>query len=348
MKPLREVFRSKKVLAGAACVLLPLLLSSLHNSSPAPEWDGDTRLSSALRALGEEPPRHFVKAPDSTLVRKGEALIRTGKARGQGFSSRKQSLHFVCTDCHNTVREDPDLSVSDPEARLRYAREQDIPFLQGTTLYGVVNRESWYNGDYVKKYGELARDARDTLPNAIQLCATACSQGRAFTEKELKAVLHYLWSIELRLKDLDLPLDKIDRMARISQERPAKKKKLLEWLRNQYLQGAPATFVKPLNTNERTYGDSGNVERGKAIYNKSCQHCHQPGGVTRYTLDHNKLTFRQLARNLDNYTDKSIYQITRYGTSPKKGYRPYMPHYTKERLSDQQIEDLAAYIQEQL
>ena len=64
------------------------------------------------------------------------------------------SKYYVCTTCHNLEIEDPDLRVSDPETRLTFAKENDLPFLQGSTFKGIVNRESWYNDDYVKKYGD--------------------------------------------------------------------------------------------------------------------------------------------------------------------------------------------------
>ena len=41
-----------------------------------------------------------------------------------------------------------------------------IPFLQGTALYGAVNRTSFYNGDYEKKYGSLVSKARNDLREA--------------------------------------------------------------------------------------------------------------------------------------------------------------------------------------
>jgi mono/diheme cytochrome c family protein len=48
--------------------------------------------------------------------------------------------------------------------------------------------------------------------------------------------------------------------------------------------------------------------------------------------------------NITNYTDKSLYQIVRYGTYAKTGRKQYMPLYTKEKMSDEQLNDLVAYI----
>ena len=39
-------------------------------------------------------------------------------------------------------------------------------------MYGTVNKVSWYNGDYFKKYGALVKPANQSLKEAIHLCAT--------------------------------------------------------------------------------------------------------------------------------------------------------------------------------
>ncbi|MEM1119867.1 MAG: hypothetical protein AAGJ18_05425, partial [Bacteroidota bacterium] len=107
-----------------------------------------------LQVLGD---RSLTNLPNTAIkgvsVENGKRLFFEGfSSRPNGKKTKKQSKHFVCTSCHNVVREDPDLSVTDPQARLVYAKENELPFLQGTTMYGAVNRTSFYNGDYYKKY----------------------------------------------------------------------------------------------------------------------------------------------------------------------------------------------------
>ena len=80
----------------------------------------------------------------------------------------------------------------------------NINFYIGNGEWGIVNRESWFNDDYVKKYGEEAHAAQKSLRDAIQLCSRECSQGRELTEEEMKAVLAYVWSLQLTLSDLAL------------------------------------------------------------------------------------------------------------------------------------------------
>ena len=58
------------------------------------------------------------------MVTKGREIVNQGKTLDpDGRPSRIQSKLFRCSDCHNTRREDPDLSRWDPAARLAYAEE---------------------------------------------------------------------------------------------------------------------------------------------------------------------------------------------------------------------------------
>jgi mono/diheme cytochrome c family protein len=98
--------------------------------------------------------------------------------------------------------------------------------------------------------------------------------------------------------------------------------------------------------NLRKFGEGGNVENGKLIYNKSCLHCHANRRVTYLNLDNDRLSAKMFVKNLKNYKDKSLYQIIRYGTYAKAGRKQYMPLYTEEKMSDDQINDLVAYIKQ--
>jgi len=99
-------------------------------------------VSELLWQLGEEKPSHWVE-PTEQRVKQGREIVLEGRTTDDsGKPNRVQSPAYLCTDCHHVVREDPDLSVSDPEARLDYAVANDLTFLPGTTLWGTVNRES--------------------------------------------------------------------------------------------------------------------------------------------------------------------------------------------------------------
>ena len=164
-------------------------------------------------SLGEEVPNKVDPAINGVSPERGKELVLYGKtSKPNGGKTKKQSKHFVCTSCHNIQREDPDLTVSDPQARLEYVQKNGMPFLQGTTLYGAVNRTSFYNGDYEKKYGDLVKPARNSIREAIQLCAVECAQGRRLENWELESVLSYLWTIGLKMEDLGLPEDLYDKI----------------------------------------------------------------------------------------------------------------------------------------
>ncbi len=315
--------------------------------APAGALDDQAAVSEVLISLGDAPQPH---QPDLSIegvsAEAGESLVRTGFSdKPGGGRTSKQSRHFVCTSCHNIQLEDPDLAVADPQARLEYAAANGLPFLQGTTLYGAVNRTSFYNGDYQKKYGELVKPARNNLREAIQLCAVECSQGRLLEPWELESVLAYLWTLELRVADLGLTQEE---RTRIDQALAGQgdKQAAIRLLKDQYLPGSPATFLTPPPDRKTGYaGLKGDPENGKLIYDLSCLHCHQGGRYAFFELDDSDYSFKYLDRHIDRYTRYSIYQVIRYGTSPLNGKRTYMPNYTREKLTDQQVEDLRAYIE---
>lgn len=307
------------------------------------QFSEKSSLTEVLMALGDEQPIHYTSESSPELIQQGMEIVTQGRTTApNGKKSSLQSKYFTCTDCHNVMMEDPDLRKSDPEARLKHAVKNNIPFLSGTTFYGMVNREHWYNDDYQVKYGDLVKPAKDTLVNAIHLCTVECSQGRAFEEWELKAVMAYLYSIEYKLEDLKLTKEDYAKLN--TYQSGEKNKELIKWIKTFYLQYSPATFLDPLSEDKRGYGENGNPENGKLIYEISCMQCHATGRVTNYTLDQNKIDLKHLKSNIKGHNHFSLYNITRKGTYALPGYRPYMPNYTLERLSHQQLEDLAAYI----
>ena len=62
------------------------------------------------------------------------------------------------------------------------------------------------------------------------------------------------------------------------------------------------------------------------------------------TLETDKVTFQKFKRHLSKNTDYNLYNIVRHGTYAGEGKPRYMPLYPEERLSNQQLEDLKAYI----
>lgn len=309
--------------------------------------DSNTSLSEVQELLGVD---FKSKKPNTKLKNVspliGEDLVKNGFSKRKGEKkSRRQSKHFVCTSCHNIVQEDPNLAGSSPEDRLTYVTAKGIPFLQATTLYGAVNRETYYNGDYEKKYGDLVKDARNDIRGAIQLCALECAQGRKLKDWELESILAYLWTIEIKIKDLKMSEAQISSIEDAI-ERPALHNEALKLLSSQYVKKSDATFLLPPEDRVAGVGLKGDANRGKQIYDSSCLHCHYQKKYSFLHLDNQKMTLNHLDKKASTYNRHSLYQVVRYGTYSKYGKRSYMPSYTKERMSNQQLADLRAYIAE--
>lgn len=322
-----------------------LLVVGLTSQSLVEKWMLDTPVSTVLFALGEQQPNHYFE-PTKKQIKQGEEFIFEGKTTdANGKKTRYISKYYMCTSCHNTKREDPDLRHHNPDARLAYVKEKGLPFLQGTTFFGIVNRESWYNGDYVKKYGHEVEAANKDLREAIQLCAVGCSQGREMKPWELDAVLAYFWSLQLKLSDLGMTEDQLASLNEQSVD-VKNREKLIAHIKSYYEQISPATFTdSPPNKKKGFENITGNAENGKDLYEISCLHCHKKNGVSKYLLDNSKASFKELKRNIPRDKHFSLYQIIAYGTYAIPGHRPYMPNYPLEKMSQQQVEDLRAYIE---
>jgi mono/diheme cytochrome c family protein len=327
--------------------LLPVFLFSLLALTGRPEVlpvvDSDTLVYDAIRSLGA-PARAdvMVRPVNGASADLGRRIVLEGELS----AGSQQSAHFKCTSCHNVVREDPVLTEMDPTARLAYAEENGLPFLPGTTLWGAVNRESYYNGDYEKKYGDLVKYARRDLRGAIQLCATECAQGEALADVEMESVVAYLHTIGLKLSDLPDTAPTIERINRGITNKDASREGVIADLKSSYLLSSPATFVFPPKDRKTGFPIAAkpNPANGAAVYERACLHCHEKRRYSFFELGEGVNHYNFMTKHFPRYTRYSTYQVTRYGTSPIPGKKAYMPHYTKERMSDLQVEDLRAYL----
>lgn len=301
-------------------------------------------IEQVLENLGSKAYIHSMETFNPEKAKMGEDLILNGRTIRNGKKSKRISSYFVCTDCHNLTKEFNELGSEDASERLTFAKENGIPFLPGSTFYGIYNRTQFYNDDYVKKYGDLVTNARDTLENAVQLCAKYCSSGRYLKEWELDAIMHYYKKNELRVKDIEINPNDTKNILYSQKLKEEEKTRLTEVVNNAHRQSYSATFLPTMDINKRKFGEGGDIEKGKSIYNKSCLHCHANKRVTYLNLGNDKLSGKMFVKNLKNYKDKSLYQIIRWGTYAKVGRKQYMPLYTQEKMSDEQINDLVAYI----
>lgn len=331
------------VIAAAICFIL-LAFNVLPDTKT--ETLTDTTLESVLLALGDTKTKHHLDQLDPKLAAQGEELVKKGKLQNGLLGSKLISPYFVCTDCHSLGREAKDGVVNSPAERLNFAMENKVAYLPGSTFWGIYNRSSWYKGDYVKKYGQLIDKAKDDLKESIQVCAKYCSAGRFLEDWEVESILHYFKTLELKMTDLDLSQKDQQKLDKINALDNQEKKALLGLIKSKYSQGEGATFLPTMPREQRKYGEGGNVVNGQYLYEKSCMYCHYQGRVTNFKIDKDILTARLFERNLTEYNDESIYQIVRYGTYSRPGRNQYMPLYTEEKLSDDQINDIVAYIKQ--
>lgn len=336
----------KKLLIIGLFVALGGLLAFTHLQPVA--WDKNTPVSELLLAWGDGLPGHALAEVDPVKVRLGMQLVNEGRATVDGGKSAFISKFYVCTDCHRLGREDPILTQHDPEARLRLAIEQKDAFLQGTTFWGIVNRETFYNDDYKLKYGDLVDDARHSLEGSIQLCAKECSSGRYLKDWEVEAIIHYYWTLQLTLGDLDL--SDADWRGINSSSRNTDHTKDVELLKAKYAQKSPAHFGDWPEDTSSGYAVAATPDPviGKEIYERSCQTCHRKYGCSQLILEQDKLTYAKFARHLGKNTKYNLYEIIRKGTYAELGHPQYMPMYPKERMSDWQIECLRAFMESEL
>lgn len=320
------------------------IYSENHTETLVSETDN---LYSTMLSLGYDNLNHELNSTiPGVSAEKGRELFLTGYiTHPNGWRPKKQSKHYVCTSCHNNVREDYDISNPTPESRLNYAVENDLPLLQGTTLHGVVNRVTFYNGDYDKKYGKETVDkVKENLRESIQLCAVGCAQGRALGTWEIESVLAYFWTLQLKIGDLDIDASEM-KLINDAIRGDADKDLALEILKSKYSDAAPCTFVEPPSDYEEGYALEGNPDRGKEIYEISCLHCHEDGRYSYYTLGRDDLSLNHLERHFGRKNSPfNAYNLITKGTLPIWGNKAYMPQYPAERLSKQQIEDLRAYV----
>ncbi|MFT5183062.1 MAG: hypothetical protein ACI84C_000184, partial [Flavobacteriales bacterium] len=311
-----------KRLIVSIVLLVPVLMSFFAVEEKS-DLDLDTPLVDILEMLGQPKPNHYLTPADSVKIEIGRQLVLDGQAKIPGGGrTRAISRFFICTDCHNQVQEDPVLGNFDPEARLDYAIEHDLPFLQATTFWGITNRETWYNDDYFLKYGELVAEARNSLKESTQLCAIECSSGRELKDWELECILQYYRTLELKLDDVKLTASELDELSEVIED-PVRHKEARDYIKQKFATYSPANFVEPPSPLIEGYkiDRPADVERGKEIYDRSCKTCHTTKKCSQFILDDATVTFKKLVNNLDKHTFFNLYKIIRKGTYAQPGHK---------------------------
>lgn len=305
----------------------------------------------------------------------GRELFHTGQVATPplgGAPSRRLSRYkeYTCSACHNITREDYNLTRQDSDNRFALIEVSSTPLrmVQGTTLWAVVNRRTFYNGHYSKYNGlpipvdshpspetitcNAGEDCRpwrnDSLADAIQVCGFYCSEGEGFLAKwELLSLLTFMWDIELRLADVDSANETKDRVAKVLLHRSAYSAEIVriheQILNLAYLSAAGATkreippafqksrFHKPGKKARTALQADANT--GERLYALACVGCHFDGSEVSDSwgvdLGLSESYFHQVLADGKHATSR----------------RPYMPEFTNERLSPVQATLILAYLQ---
>jgi len=336
---------------GLAVVFASFTLRQDNSSKEQFYLSDDDTVWGIYEKLGKIKMNTVNTSIEGVSAEKGRDIIYNGSSAKQDGNGRtsNQSPYFKCTACHNVGRELNDLADISSEKRLEYAVENDLPFLQGTTFHGIVNRKTFYNDGYQKKYGHvpIIKASNTDIRQAIQLCATQCAQGRELEDWEIESVLAFYWTLELKVKDLNLDADgkKAIEDALTTDKSYAK---AIHTIEDHFLDKSPATFDEEDKKHTVTEAEKKDVKRfknGKAIYERSCLHCHEGRRYSFFDLDNSRFSFKNLLSRSHKSGNGSLHHVARHGTYPLAGKRAYMPLYPLEKMSKSQLVDLQVYIE---
>lgn len=396
------------LVVASVCMILVLLLSAglgawwywRASTSDAKVFTADASLD---ELLGHNRRAQFQKAlaqrryGDRTwnwedYVKWGNELVHTAQVQKPPAGptpSVPLAETYRCIHCHNLVREDLVLTKQDPEAREQLVegnpalsgKKTGVRLMTGTTFWGMVNRERFYNGYYAKYHHLKVRDGDrlrpmnpESLADAVQVCCSYCSAGRFPEDWELDSILAYLWTLELRLKDLSLPEELEQRILQQLNSGNAQEVAVArQELRQHYLIAAGAHAVDPplrSEDNKDIYPPSvaqlqEHFASPRPSDTPSSSDTIRPGRGTSPDAS----TKRNLVITGDPKRGEWLYQSAcamchgnnvhpkagrSLATSPGTFHRYvwkgtqrdglYMPFFTRERLSPRQATDIRAYL----
>ena len=311
----------------------------------------DDNVADVLEELGELK----INVPDPSIkgasAEKGRQIIFDGRSKDRDDKrmTRLQSPYFKCISCHNTTEEYKSLIHISAEDKLDQSIKTGQPFLQASTFYGIVNRKTFYNDDYQSKYAgvPLIKESHTDIRSAIQLCATQCAQGRELADWEVESVLAYFWELQLKMNDLELD-DKSMESIQSAINSKEGKNEAIQLIRSKYIDYSPAHFVKPISFDEVDFNEmtEDDLKKGEALFTLSCLHCHKNKSYSFFNLGKTKNTMRFLLNKTKQGAYHSVYNISRNGTYSLNGKKSYMPQYSTEKMSNQQLRQLVYFIKE--
>ena len=321
---------------------------SVNNVKKAYDFNDSTPVWELLGILGRE-NAPILKSMAGASVEKGRDLVHKGYTfTDKNKKTKKISKFFVCTSCHNVKKEFEFQNQISAENRLSYADKNGLPFLQGSTFYGIVNRSSFFNDDYQNKFKEERgiKEANKDLRAAVNFCARVGTQGRDLEEWEIESILAYFWTLQFKIGDLNLS-DQDKQIIKDCIPNNSRKNEALKIIESKFVAAMPANFLKIPRFQELEEGelnDATRIHQGKVIYNQSCLHCHLHKKYSFFGLENDRITLKSMesATRNQNYIF-SMYYLVREGLDPRAGHRSYMPLFSAEKMSEEQLKNLYIY-----
>ena len=336
------------LLLFSVLALTQLAVHSVPEQAPSLDITNETKVWKVMTSLGKVNVNVLDKNRPSSKT-KGEQLVTRGYTSSfKGNKTALTSKKLFCVACHTTEKEHPNANNTSPQSRLEYGDSMSIPFLPGAPFYGLINRVAFFTNDYQNIFAHKNRLAlqvghRD-IRKAIQACNTVYAKGRTLDAWEIESIVAYLWTLELKVGDLNIP----DNIIQITEEAIKTNKdnaRAVNLMRRYYKEVYPASLVLPLPVEERNLISPvlNDFSNGKKVYKQSCLHCHAGRRYSNFKLDRSQKTFKFLKKHFDLPTRYSIYDAVRYSPG-SKGNKNNIPHYTEQRMSNKQLQDLRFYI----
>lgn len=328
--------------------LTQLAVNRVPNADPPFKITNDTKVWKVMTSLGKVNVNVLSKQNRADAT-KGQQLVMRGMARNfKGKKTAKTSAKLFCVACHTIEKEHPKVGTMNPQTRLEHGDSMGIPFLPGAPFYGLVNRIAFFTNDYQQIFAHKDRvaltDAHRNIRLAINACNKVYAKGRELAPWEVESILAFLWTMELKMGDLQVPDKTID-IIEESIKTNVGNSRAVNLMRRYYPEIYPASLVAPIPVEERnlispvlnSYGN------GKRVYKQSCIHCHGGKRYANFNLDQSQKTFKFLKKHFDLPTKFSLYDALRYSPGSKAN-KTNPPHYTVQRMTNQQIQDLRFYI----
>lgn len=335
----------KKYLQVTGSIVVAVALVSFNSSIELDDLNMETPIIEALLHFDEDlkEPAHYLETLNPKLVEQGRQLFENGYVtQDDGTLSSKVSDAFVCYDCHNLGRETESNLEYSPEKRLDYGLKNGLQYKMGATFWGVTDRVVWFSGSFIENSSaDTLASYRTSLRGAVRFCTKELAKGRALEDWEVESLIHFANSLRWKMVDLQLD-DQVFGILKNFFDEGRTVKKVISTIRLNTLERVQNTAVPEIKKGARTYGETGDPDSGKVIYNQVCMPCHGKEENGLNIIPNSKSEEKRFLKMLKKNDQRSLYVSLRNGLSDS-GWKQYH-RFSWERLSDTQIENLVSFI----